>query len=93
MGDDRPDGDSGLLAVGDEVAPGSRVAGYLVEERIGRGGMGVVFRAQDQRLGRQVALKILAPARTADQAFRQRFIGPVSRFPFELVNCAPSPPG
>jgi serine/threonine protein kinase len=53
---------------------GSRVAGYLLEEQIGQGGMAVVFRAQDERLNRQVALKVLAPGLTADEGFRQRFI-------------------
>ncbi|HXS61276.1 MAG TPA: serine/threonine-protein kinase [Streptosporangiaceae bacterium] len=53
---------------------GSRLAGYLLEEQIGHGGMAVVFRALDERLNRQVALKILAPAIAADEAFRQRFI-------------------
>ncbi|HET7018668.1 MAG TPA: serine/threonine-protein kinase [Streptosporangiaceae bacterium] len=53
---------------------GSRLAGYLLEEQIGHGGMAVVFRALDERLNRQVALKILAPAVAADEAFRQRFI-------------------
>ena len=55
-------------------SPGSRVGGYLLEEQIGHGGMAVVFRAMDERLGRRVALKILAPALAADEAFRQRFI-------------------
>jgi serine/threonine protein kinase len=50
------------------------VAGYRVEERIGRGGMAVVFRAVDERLGRPVALKVLSPGLTADNAFRVRFI-------------------
>jgi serine/threonine-protein kinase len=58
-----------------EFAAGSRVAGYLLEERIGRGGMAVVFRALDERLDRTVALKILAPELAADSVFRRRFIG------------------
>jgi serine/threonine protein kinase/DNA-binding beta-propeller fold protein YncE len=54
--------------------PGQRVAGYVLEEQIGAGGMAVVFRAVDERLGRPVALKILAPALAADLVFRKRFI-------------------
>src|SRR5438105_10757981 len=53
---------------------GSRVAGYWLEEQIGRGGMAVVFRAQDERLERQVALKVLSPELAADEEFRRRFI-------------------
>ena len=67
----------GLPGPGDVAAgfgPGSRVAGYLLEEQIGAGGMAVVFRAHDMRLDRTVALKILAPGLAADEAFRQRFV-------------------
>jgi len=53
---------------------GSLLAGYRLEAQVGAGGMAVVFRARDQRLGRLVALKILAPGLTADAAFRRRFI-------------------
>ena len=63
-------GDEGSGAVG----VGSRIAGYHLEEQIGQGGMAVVFRAQDERLERQVALKILSPALATDEAFRHRFI-------------------
>src|ERR1700733_1161719 len=64
--------EAGTLPAG--FAPGSRVAGYKLEEQIGAGGMAVVFRARDERLQRQVALKILSPALEADEAFRHRFI-------------------
>ena len=53
---------------------GSVVAGYRLEEQIGRGGMAVVYRARDVQLGRNVALKLLAPVLALDDAFRQRFI-------------------
>jgi serine/threonine protein kinase len=57
-----------------DLAPGDRVASYLIQEQIGVGGMAVVFRALDLRLDRQVALKVLAPRLAEDEAFRQRFI-------------------
>lgn len=59
---------------GDVLIPGTRLAGYLLEEEIGRGGMAVVYRAYDDRLDRRVALKVLAPALALDEAFRKRFI-------------------
>jgi serine/threonine protein kinase len=57
-----------------ELRPGSMLAGYRLEAQIGAGGMAVVFRARDERLGRLVALKVLAPALTNDTAFRRRFM-------------------
>ena len=56
------------------VRAGDKIAGYVLEEQIGRGGMAVVFRAHDERLDRRVALKLLAPGLSADSAFRARFI-------------------
>jgi serine/threonine protein kinase len=68
------DGDPGAAGFLRGFSAGSRIAGYRVEEQIGQGGMAVVFRAQDERLDRQVALKILSPALAADETFRHRFI-------------------
>ena len=44
-----------------DLAPGEQVAGYQIQAQIGRGGMAIVYRALDLRLGRHVALKVLAP--------------------------------
>ncbi|MCV2487961.1 protein kinase, partial [Geodermatophilus sp. YIM 151500] len=54
--------------------PGSVIAGYRIDSLIGRGGMAVVYRAEDMRLGRKVALKLLPPELADSEQFRQRFI-------------------
>jgi serine/threonine protein kinase len=51
-----------------------QVAGYRIEDVAGRGGMGVVYRAQHMHLGRTVALKLLNPELAASEEFRERFI-------------------
>ena len=53
---------------------GTELAGFRIESRIGRGGMGVVYRARDIQLDRAVALKILPPELAQDDGFRKRFI-------------------
>jgi serine/threonine protein kinase len=72
--DEQPSNSAETGANGPVLNAGSRIAGYVVGERLGAGGMAVVYLAIDQRLGRQVALKILAPHFAADEAFRQRFM-------------------
>lgn len=57
-----------------DLPPGTEVAGYRIDGVLGRGGMGVVYRAEHVHLGRRVALKLLAPGLAVDRNFRERFV-------------------
>jgi serine/threonine protein kinase len=58
---------------------GAQIAGFKVVSLLGRGGMGVVYLAQHPRLGRRVALKVLAPEFAAAEELRWRFVDRESR--------------
>src|ERR1700677_3647222 len=57
-----------LPLVGDEFA------GYRLRAVLGRGGMSVVYQAENPRLGSVIALKVLAPQLATDDTFRTRFL-------------------
>src|SRR3954470_10240459 len=56
-----------------ELTPGTPFAGCRIDAVVGRGGMGLVYRAVDLRLGRPVAIKLIAAERATDPEFRARF--------------------
>ncbi|NKQ34953.1 MAG: protein kinase [Chloroflexi bacterium] len=52
---------------------GSQVGQYIIEEKLGQGGMATVYKARHQRLNRLVAIKVLHPAFKDDESFLRRF--------------------
>ena len=60
--------------VSDDPRVGTELAGYRIESLLGLGGMSVVYLAEDLRLKRRVALKLLAAGLAEDDSFRDRFL-------------------
>jgi serine/threonine protein kinase len=57
-----------------DLLVGTELAGYQLESLLGRGGMGVVYRAKHLHLGRTAALKLLVPEIADEAGFRERFL-------------------
>jgi DNA-binding NarL/FixJ family response regulator len=67
------DGRAPAGRAGQELATGSVFAGHRINDVLGHGGMGVVYRATDLTLDREVALKVIATAVAGEPLFRERF--------------------
>jgi serine/threonine protein kinase len=60
-------------AVGEDPLVGQTLGHYRIIEQIGSGGMGVVYRAHDERLDREIAIKVLRPGTLAGESSRKHF--------------------
>lgn len=67
-------GASEIVPVAADLRVGTQVAGYRIDRVVGRGGMGVVYRATHLHLDRTVAIKVLIPELVRNPDFRDRFL-------------------
>ena len=56
-----------------DLSAGAEIGGYRIEAMVGRGGMGVVYRAVDLALDRRVAIKLISAENAQEPGFRERF--------------------
>ncbi len=64
----------GIIQLPMSLSPGATLGPYTITAELGHGGMGVVDTAQDPRLKRQVAIKLLTADLTRDETAKQRFL-------------------
>src|SRR5262245_23649752 len=69
----RPAGSPDQVSLEHALPAGARLGKYEIVERIGRGGMAVIYRARDAMLNRSVAIKQIAPHLADDSRWRERF--------------------
>src|SRR5919204_2955054 len=69
-----PSSSGAVPSIGHMPRVGSEFASYRIRGVLGRGGMSVVFRADNLRLGNEVALKVMSVELSEDDAFRERFV-------------------
>src|SRR5829696_3201088 len=78
------------VSVETDIHTGTDFVGYRLEQLVGEGGMGVVYRAYDRRMKRTVALKFVAPRLALDGRFRERFLREIElAAAFEHPNAVP----
>jgi serine/threonine protein kinase len=63
-----------LTPLGQKLSRGDVFSGWVIEAELGQGGMGIVYRAWDPRLDRQIALKLIASEYAEDEEYRRRFV-------------------
>lgn len=73
LGERTGTGGSTTTSVNISLIPGALLGRYTIIEPLGSGGMGTVYRARDEKLEREVAIKILSPEVLSDDAIRRRF--------------------
>jgi serine/threonine protein kinase len=68
---------------------GERLGTYTITELLGAGGMGVVYRAYDSRLERDVAIKVIAPDAAANEEARARLLREARTASAPFTTCRP----